>query len=357
TIPILSQLVAPETLYLISEIDHFVSIHVDDPQGIDDIATVTCSIFHSNSQNPVKIDTLVDDGTHGDIITRDGIYTTGINVDFAQEQAGTYTLIFKAIDLSGNESEILSHELTVIAGEENIPPTITDVILPLVFDIKDTIGYLISIKANDPQGLDDIELLVLQIFPPTNNIPVLKDTLWDDGQNSDAIAGDGIYSQIIKPAFSKSVIGKFSFHFQAFDKSGGESNAIIEVIDVVNKENSPPYIYNLSAPSTMKLLIGKDNTAVISISATDPQGLSDIRDVRFYSFKPDGTEAKNSPIKMTDDGKKGSSGDEVANDGIYSVIIKLPSDTPTGDYTFIFEAIDRSDAKSNQIPHILTVIQ
>jgi len=35
----------------------------------------------------------------------------------------------------------------------------------------------------------------------------------------------------------------------------------------------------------------------------------------------------------------------------------LPYYSQTGDYTFIFEAVDKSDANSNQITHILTVIQ
>jgi hypothetical protein len=51
------------------------------------------------------------------------------------------------------------------------------------------------------------------------------------------------------------------------------------------------------------------------------------------------------------------SGDDVAGDGRYALKINLPVGTPTGNYTFVFQAIDKSDSTSNEISHILTVVQ
>jgi len=358
TIPELSQLTAPETLYLISEMNHYISIKAVDPQGIEDIAEVTCNIFFNNNDNPIKNILLEDDGTRGDIIPNDGTFTAGINADSLLKQVGDYSLVFKAEDVSGNESETISHQLTLLDGEENISPAISNLELPLMLDIQDTSDYLMTLKADDPQGLDDIELVLLEIFSPTTSSPVILDTLWDNGENGDVSAGDGIYSQFINiKAFILFQPGKYSFKFQAFDRSGGTSNPIVEIIKITPITNDHPIISNLIAPLTMQVLSDRVATTVLELTVSDPQGLSDIWSVYFNSFKPDGSPSKSNPFKMYDDGDESGHGDRVAEDGIYALRINLPPGTPAGDYKFIFEAEDFLELKSNQIVHVLKVIQ
>ena len=354
TNPVLSQPTAPDTLYFVSESDHFISITVNDPQGLIDIAVVTCTIFPSGSEDAVKTDSLVDDGTKGDIIPLDGIFTTSIDAGFAQAQTGSYSLVFKAIDLSGNESDTVSHQLTIVEGEENIAPSITDVTLPATFDIKETNNYhLVTVKVIDPQGQDDIKLVLLQVFSPVYEssdsliLPILEDTLMDTGENGDEIANDGIYSNLFNSAFAEDEVGKFSFYFQAYDSSNAASDAVVKIVDVIRSDNDPPAIFDLIAPSSMKLIPDDFAYDTLYISASDAQGLNDIREVYFHSLKPNGEYANSgNPLYLTNKGE-----------GLFSYILMLPYESLPGDYTFTFEAVDKSDAKSNQITHILTVTQ
>jgi hypothetical protein len=60
---------------------------------------------------------------------------------------------------------------------------------------------------------------------------------------------------------------------------------------------------------------------------------------------------------MYDDGNlSGISGDDIAGDGIYSIIIQLPPNTQKGKYRFEFQAIDKSNASSNILTHYIYVL-
>ncbi len=359
TIPILSNITAPDSLYFISEKTYTISVHVDDPQGIEDIAVVTCSFFNTGSQSPIKIDTLVDDETNGDIVLNDGTFTKIITTDFAQGQAGEYSLVFQAIDGSNNTSETLSHELTLKDGEENIGSININVSLPLTLDLKDINNYthLITVQADDAQNQDKIEFILMQVFSPTSVDTIFQDSLVDNGQEADLTADDGIFSGLFDITSVNNEVGKFSFRIQADDIDGIAGPAVVKTVDVIRSDNDPPVIYELSAPDTMKLVPASNVVDTIRIKVKDEQELDDVLAVRFYSFNPQGIETSNSPTSMADDGIISSHGDVEANDGIYSVIIILPFNVLPGDYKFVFEAEDKSGFKSNHITHILTVSQ
>ena len=70
--PVLSDLSAPTSLYLNSEVKKVISIKTTDPQGIGDVASVEVDIYHDNL---IQRDVLKDDGTDGDIIPLDGVFT------------------------------------------------------------------------------------------------------------------------------------------------------------------------------------------------------------------------------------------------------------------------------------------
>ena len=125
----------------------------------------------------------------------------------------------------------------------------------------------------------------------------------------------------------------------------------------VFRNSQAPVIANLVAPDTVQIIPNGVVKILMSIDVSDPQGLSDINFVRFRSFLPGGNEATNSPFDLADDGNSSVTGDDVAGDGTYSILINLPSNTTTGDFRFVFEAEDKSGKESNIIEHILTVIQ
>jgi len=224
--------------------------------------------------------------------------------------------------------------------------------------MQDTV-IVTSVEVVDPQWLSDIDYVQFRVFSPTGQeYESSPFQMADDGNkeiSGDAIAGDGTYSSKFKFISEEITPGEFRFVFQAKDKGNLLSNTIGHRLTV--KVNDSPVISNVIAPDTVKINPLQNTPILITVDVMDSQGLSDIDYVRFRSFLPDGQEANNSPIQLFDDGNTESSGDAVAGDGTYSIIINLPpSGVTPGDFKFVFEAKDKSGALSNTIEHILTVI-
>lgn len=215
-----------------------------------------------------------------------------------------------------------------------------------------TINISAFVKASDPDG--DIDQVIYQVFKPNSQTVVASGQLHDDGRDPDLIAGDGIYSGNISFKIQRTDVGQFMIGFLANDKRQLSSNLVLTGISVV-RGNRPPTLSNLQAPDTVAV---SNSTVLIklSVQADDPDGLNDIQKVWFNSFKPDGTPSSGNPFQMYDDGNAGGiSGDSVAGDGIYSLIIQLPPTSIKGTYRFEFQASDRSQALSNILVHKLTV--
>lgn len=117
--------------------------------------------------------------------------------------------------------------------------------------------------------------------------------------------------------------------------------------------SKPPEILSVSAPDTVSLQL---ETVVFTMSAEvfDPSGLADVKQVFFNSFLPNGRPSSGNPFILRDDGQPGS-GDAAAGDGLFSIKVQMPPDTPKGEYRFEFRALDYSSLSSNVVIHKLTV--
>ncbi|MBN2007947.1 hypothetical protein JW960_01230 [candidate division KSB1 bacterium] len=359
TIPEITLITAPDTLYTISTIPHYIFAHVTDAQGLSDIASVECDIVPANQSSTVMTLNLVNDGTNGDAIPSDNIFTSPINTSFANGNAGTYWLKIIATDDAGHESVVSQHSVVVLDGEENNPPVASQLSTPQTISIEKELDYLFTAHVSDPQGASDIELVLLNFYSATSPIPAATDTLHDDGQNGDNVANDGVFTAAVPHSkFSAFVPGQYTVKIQAQDKANARSNALLIFIKFIREGNDPPVIFDVVAPDTMLIPLRGDISTVLAVTATDPQGPSDIKSVNFYTIKPDGTYGNNgNPLNMADDGQTANNGDATANDGIYSLRIYLISTNATGDYTFRFQAVDKSDSTSNEINHIITVVK
>jgi hypothetical protein len=124
----------------------------------------------------------------------------------------------------------------------------------------------------------------------------------------------------------------------------------------VFRSSRAPAISELAAPDTVTLPpSGQVALIFMSVAAADSDGLGDIDEVYFRNLdSPTDTTRK---FFLLDDGHvNGVSGDSAANDGVFSIIVQLPSGTPAMTYRFQFEAVDRSGLSSNAILHPLTVL-
>ncbi len=160
-------------------------------------------------------------------------------------------------------------------------------------------------------------------------------------------------------------VGDLTYTFTPYNQIAEPGNSVSAIVKLYNSKNLPPIIDSVSAPDSIQV----DSTHAILFdlyaTASDPNGLNDIKYVYFDTFKPDGQPSTGNPFYMYDDG--GASGnpadnDSVANDGIYTLRVQLPAlDAPTppalGTYVFKFYAEDRSGAISKPVSHDIKVYQ
>ena len=97
-----------------------------------------------------------------------------------------------------------------------------------------------------------------------------------------------------------------------------------------------------------------DTTIILtSINVFDENGLADIDKVYFVVYRPNGTTSGAQNV-LFDDGLA-SHGDQIAGDGIYSLIIQITSSNAKGTYRLEFQARDRGGKLSNIINHSLLI--
>jgi hypothetical protein len=156
----------------------------------------------------------------------------------------------------------------------------------------------------------------------------------------------------ISITIKESDIGNYLLQIYGTNSETNNSNSIMANF-VVRRENNPPVIEQVISPET--LIVDMPISFVISARVSDAQGLVDISRVYFNSYRPDGVLSANN-FQMFDDGNQnGVSGDQVANDGTYSLRININQDNMKGRYRFDFYATDRSNARSEVYQHFITI--
>jgi hypothetical protein len=213
-----------------------------------------------------------------------------------------------------------------------------------------------SLFANvtDADGAANIQSVQADIVDPTGNHIAVAD-LHDDGTAPDAVRGDGLYSARLDVPISNSLVGRFYPYVTATDGSGLQSNSVSTSF-LVFRRNSIPKIFNLLAPDTVQAEPGSTVAIPMSVAASDSDGLADIKEVYFRSLD---SRDPNAHFQLLDDGggSNGTSGDKVAGDGIFSVVIGFNAASSTGSstYRFVFQARDATGDTSNSIFHTLHI--
>ncbi len=352
-LPEISELSAPSFVYNQSLRKHIISVKVEDPQGRADILEVSFKITQSGATVPALQGQLVDDGTQGDILPKDGVFAAQIDGSFAGTAAGEFKLEVSARDLGGNASNALNATIMVREGTENVPPEIASVVAPATVPVDSAFTFLIAITVTDAEGRTDVQRATYQFFPPSHPNPTKEDTLSDNGDAGDLIAGDGVYSATLSSSLFEKIADYF-IRFQAEDRAGNKSSARVVTLRGRFQISGAPVIVNIAAPEIVNAVVNP--IALVSATVSDPQGLADIDTVQVRIFLPEGPEAANSPLMLRDDGNPALSGDQVAGDGIFSGLLSLPDNgTSPIDFKLVFAARDHSGKPSNTVERILTV--
>ena len=148
-------------------------------------------------------------------------------------------------------------------------------------------------------------------------------------------------------------IGNYTVRFSAIGIEGTAKQVALGSFQFNNgQENLPPEISNtVIDPDTA---VVNDTTIIFtSVEAMDPNGASDILEIYFIVYRPDGT-TNNSKVLLYDDGNL-ENGDVVAGDGIYSRLIQVNQNNQKGTYRFEFSAKDRLGDLSNIINYFVLI--
>ena len=179
----------------------------------------------------------------------------------------------------------------------------------------------------------------------------------DDGKlisSGDAKANDNIYSSIIRLSNSDPN-GTYEISFYVLDNSGEDKKVGAHPFNYDNGQNNiPPVLSELIAPDTV-IVTAPKSIIVLSVLANDENGLQDIENVYFKSYRPDGTTSGDKEF-MFDDGNINGHGDETASDGRYSIIIEVLPKNTKGKYRFDFQAQDKGKKLSNIIKHNIFIL-
>jgi hypothetical protein len=117
------------------------------------------------------------------------------------------------------------------------------------------------------------------------------------------------------------------------------------------EKNRTGEITKVALPDSLKLPTAAQARTLGSIRAwaSDPDGLDDIKQVYFYTQKPDGNLSNSgNPFIMSDNGEA-SYGDEIAGDGVFSMIIELNPTNMVGRYLFTFYMKDKDNSVSDAV--------
>jgi hypothetical protein len=213
----------------------------------------------------------------------------------------------------------------------------------------------ITIRASLDRPYPASTVVNYSIFSPNGDL-FTSGTIADNGIAPDLASADGHYAVRRTITLPTEMLGTFTVQVEAHNASQEYSSSIYLPIAVFNLNNTPPLLSVLSSPDTVIVPSGTDiNFVKVSITAADSQGLNDIVSVTLKSLRPDASISGVFP--MYDDGGTAvrptfniSSGDSIANDGRYTLVIPIFSSAQKNTYRdFIFTATDRSNALSNAV--------
>jgi len=353
--PQIALIQAPSQAYQFPAIRAGIHVRADDPQGLSTLAGVDLTVRRLNSTTSLTKFAMRDDGLNGDIINGDGQYFWPVDTTLVHSQTGDFVLEAIAKDQGGLTSETARDTIKILAGRENISPKLISISIPSSIAADSAYAPIFRATASDADGVNSLRAVRVEFYPTAFPKPTLVDSLFDDGKNNDGAARDGVFARAIA-ATKICGDGAFTIVLRAIDAGGGESQALAGTTNVRRRgSNLPPSLSSLTAPASISRN-RVPNSYVLSVQASDPNCLADLKRVFFNTFLPDGRASSGNPFTMRDDGIK-DKGDDVAGDSRFSLTIQIPSDAATGEYRFEFQAEDKKGALSPKLNHTITVTE
>lgn len=203
--------------------------------------------------------------------------------------------------------------------------------------------FFFSVEVTSPVGIEDV---VYNLGMSGSAYVYLNDL----GQDADILIGDGRYdgSWILPDSMSSYMDSLWTLEIIARDQA---LNSLTVFKSLQPVRPSPPLIVAASHLDTLTLPAAGQGLTIdtLWVEISHPGGLDEIRDVSMMSLKPDGTYANGGqPIPLYDDGGSVvfysfegidfTSGDSLANDGVYSLLLALAPNNLSGVYHWSFHS-------------------
>lgn len=336
----IAQISIPAVLSSTSDKPVLFSAKVTHPDGNAGIDKVELVISDSLGTFQLAL-TLYDDGDaenrgSGDLIAFDQIYSVTLIGTQAGLPDGMYFVHIHALSREGEEKESAVQNLDIFPNQA---PEIVNYLFPdsIQAGMQPT---EIMFTVNDNDGLDDILWVLIQGFESGSSFPVFQDTIYNPGNHS------AVFQSTIDSSYAAGKKGELELKFLAEDRVGDFSNVITKNVFF---ENTTPLVWNDNVPDTLQLPSSGDIRVEITVHVKDRQSLADIDSVYFNSFLPSGNPSSGNPFLMFDNGlpydpfNPVAVDDDVEGDGIYTLTIFLPAQTPSGEYRFEFFARDKAN--------------
>lgn len=235
--PVILQLSFPDSLLSGFAGTRLLQALVADSSGAGDVAQVE---VRATAPGKAAFDTLLyDDGTHGDAAAGDGLFSLAVDRTFTARKNGAYLITCVAVDRSGLRSVAMSTGMVLVNGV----PTLSGLTAPdnVARPASGISTHLVSVEVNEPEGLQDVNRVLLRAYNPDgsgfNNNPflmydnglTLDINRWDLGYRGDLTARDGVYSMtvIFDPA---KALGSYRLTFVAEDWAGQQSELLTHTI-------------------------------------------------------------------------------------------------------------------------------
>ena len=296
------------------------SVKITDEDGISDITEVSVDLSSLGLGDKVI---MYDQGTNGDEVEMDGIYTlTGITTT---TEPLTYSLPVTVKDWSGNE---ISGSIEIrVSDFRDLPPLATEMkASPATINNDEVDLSLFTVEVEDDNGISEVSV----DLEPLGGEPDVR--MYDDGTHGDARSGDNIYSLEVN-ASPSCAGGVKLLKVNVMDTGNNEISGFISLM--VLNWNKPPEIL---PHSVGRIKNDGEDTTVISATVQDDEGNLENIHVDLSSI------GGNSASPMYDDG---THGDAVSRDSIFSLEIRVGKNYTDTQYLLNVTATDSAGASSS----------
>ncbi len=172
---------------------------------------------------------LNDAGLQGDALANDGIYSRNTVLNRIDSLDGRLIIKYELY----NETQLIQTAFDTLELFANLPPEIIEITMPdtIVRPQTGTKDLIITLKADDPNGVHDVVSAYFQVQNNTSGAWSNDFPMNDAGEAGDLVAGDGIFSSGLQISSQNSAATNY-FRFRVKDTAANFSDWALDSVVV-----------------------------------------------------------------------------------------------------------------------------